>query len=120
MRGCRFFLILVLAILGAKADELKKPLPSTSASSAPRSGEVVMRVAAPSRSALPPGLVAGLHRDMVSDVRATRAFIHEGAREVSKSDVALLMLAAIGSIVLQLRRTHKLLPQRSIIAYSHN
>ena len=67
--------------------------------------------------AIKPKLVAGFRNDIVRDARATRAFIRRGAGKFYKYDVWLLLLTAVGLIVVQLRRTQRLLPQRSIIAY---
>ena len=127
MKGCHFFLILVVATFGANAETLEKPVAITSTAFAvPHPGELASNGSAtralltpndPYGPAMTPGLVAGFRQDMVNDVKATRTFIHKGAAKASKYDAWLLLLAAIGLVVLQLRRTQKSLPQRSIIAY---
>ena len=127
MKGCHFFLILVVATFGANADSLNSQLNITYPNVAvPLSGEFTLKWPATSALSTPndlygpamtPGLVAGFRHDMAYDVKATRAFIHKGAAKASKYDALLLLLAAIGVVVLQLRRTHKSLPQRTIIAY---
>lgn len=127
MKSCHFFLILVVATFGANADSVNNQF-SMNYSNVPfpLSGELPLRWSAmpalstlndPYGSAVPPDFVASFRQDMANDVRATRAFIHRGAAKASKYDAWLLLLAAIGLVVLQLRRTHKSLPQRAIIAY---
>jgi hypothetical protein len=127
MRRCHFFLILVVATFGANAESLEKtftiiptafpvPLPEELAFNEPAT-RALLPPNDPYDPAVTLGLVAGFRQDMVNDVKATRAFIHKGAAKASKYDAWLLLLAAIGLVVLQLRRTQKSLPQRSIIAY---
>jgi hypothetical protein len=127
MKSCHLFLILVVAMFGTNAESVEKPFTMTSVSvPAPLPTELNSKGSATfgllARNDLygpvgAPGLFADLRQDVVHDVRVTRALIHKGAAKVSKYDGWLLLLAAIGLIVLQLRRTQRLLPQRSIIAY---
>jgi hypothetical protein len=127
MKGCNFFLILVVATFGANAESLEKPFAiASTAFPVPLPGELALNGSAtgafltpndPYGPAMTPGLVAGFRQDMVNEAKTTRAFIHKGAAKASKYDAWLLLLAAIGLVVLQLRRTQKSLPQRSIIAY---
>jgi len=55
--------------------------------------------------------------DVIRDVRATSAFVRKTAAKARAHDRRLIALAAIGLVVLQLRRKHKSLPQRRIAAY---
>lgn len=59
----------------------------------------------------------GLRGTVVKEMRATKAFVKENVKEES-ADRGLMLLAAIGMIVLQLRRKHKSLPQRQIAPYA--
>ncbi|HEY2464419.1 MAG TPA: hypothetical protein VGI32_10175 [Steroidobacteraceae bacterium] len=63
------------------------------------------------------GNLSGLRGTVVSEMRATKAFVKENVKEES-ADRGLMLLAAIGMIVLQLRRKHKSLPQRQIAPYA--
>ena len=56
--------------------------------------------------------------DVIRDVRATSAFVRKQAAKARAHDRRLIALAAIGLVVLQLRRKHKSLPQRRIAAYA--
>jgi hypothetical protein len=51
-------------------------------------------------------------------MRATKAFVKENVVKQESVDRKLMLLAAIGMIVLQLRRKHKSLPQRQIAPYA--
>ena len=55
--------------------------------------------------------------DVIRDVRATSAFVRKQTWQ-ARHDGRLITLAAIGLVVLQLRRKHKSLPQRRIAAYA--
>ena len=60
----------------------------------------------------------GLKRTVVKEMRATKAFVKENVVKKGNADRGLMLLAAIGMIVLQLRRKHKSLPQRQIFPYA--
>jgi hypothetical protein len=62
----------------------------------------------------------GLRGTVVSEMRATKAFVKENVNVVKQgsTDRKLMLLVAIGMIVLQLRRKHKSLPQRQIAPYA--
>ena len=62
--------------------------------------------------------VAGFGGGVVQEMRATSAFVEERAIKAGTSDSWLVMLAAFGLVVLQLRRKHKSLPQRRIAPYA--
>jgi hypothetical protein len=68
----------------------------------------------------PEANLGGLRGTVVSEMRATKAFVKENVNVVKQgsADRKLLLLAAIGMIVLQLRRKHKSLPQRQIAPYA--
>ena len=55
---------------------------------------------------------------VVQEMTAGSAFVQEGAAKAGTSDSWLVVLAALGLIVLQLRRKHKSLPQRRIAPYA--
>jgi hypothetical protein len=61
--------------------------------------------------------LSNIKRGVVKQMRATSAFVREEAAEPGALDDWLMVLAAIGLIVLQLRRKHKSLPQRRIMPY---
>jgi hypothetical protein len=55
---------------------------------------------------------------VVQEMRATSEFVEERAATAGTGDSWLVMLAALGLVVLQLRRKHKSLPQRRIAPYA--
>jgi hypothetical protein len=62
--------------------------------------------------------LAGFKGTVVKEMRATKAFVKENVVKQGSADRKLMLLAAIGMIVLQLRRKHKSLPQRQIAPYA--
>jgi hypothetical protein len=54
---------------------------------------------------------------VVKEMRATSTFVQQEAAKPGALDDWLIVLAALGLIVLQLRRKHKSLPQRRITPY---
>jgi hypothetical protein len=60
----------------------------------------------------------GFRGTVVKEMRATKAFVKENVVKKESADRGLMLLAAIGMIVLQLRRKHKSLPQRQIFPYA--
>jgi len=60
----------------------------------------------------------GFRGTVVKEMRATKAFVKENVVKEESVDRKLMLLAAIGMIVLQLRRKHKSLPQRQIAPYA--
>jgi hypothetical protein len=55
--------------------------------------------------------------DVVKDMKATTAFVQEQAAKAGAPNGWLIVLAAFGMVVLQLRRKHRSLPQRRIAPY---
>jgi len=66
----------------------------------------------------PQSRLSGLKGTVVSEMRATKAFVKENVVKPGSTDRGLMLLAATGMIVLQLRRKHKSLPQRPIAPYA--
>ena len=64
------------------------------------------------------GNLDGFRGTVVKEMRATKAFVKENVVKEESVDRKLMLLAAIGMIVLQLRRKHKSLPQRQIAPYA--
>jgi hypothetical protein len=65
-----------------------------------------------------PSNLAGLKGTVVSEMRATKAFVKENVGKQGNADRGLMLLAGVGLIALQLRRKHKSLPQRPIAPYA--
>ena len=66
----------------------------------------------------PQGNFDGIKGTVVKEMRATKAFVKESVVKEDNVDRKLMLLAAIGMVVLQLRRKHKSLPQRQIAPYA--
>ena len=66
----------------------------------------------------PQSSLSGLKGTVVREMRATKAFVKENVVKPGSTDRGLMLLAAAGMIVLQLRRKHKSLPQRPIAPYA--
>ena len=66
----------------------------------------------------PQSNLSGLKGTVVSEMRATKAFVNDNVAKSDSTDRGLMLLAAAGMIVLQLRRKHKSLPQRPIAPYA--
>jgi hypothetical protein len=64
------------------------------------------------------GNLDGFRGTVVKEMRATKAFVKENVGKEESADRGLMLLAAIGMILLQLRRKHKSLPQRQIAPYA--
>ena len=64
------------------------------------------------------GNSGGFRGTVVKEMRATKAFVKENVAKEESADRGLMLLAAIGMIILQLRRKHKSLPQRQISPYA--
>jgi hypothetical protein len=62
--------------------------------------------------------LAGFKGTVVKEMRATKAFVKKNMVKEESADSWLMLLAAIGMIVLQLRRKHNSLPQRQIAPYA--
>jgi len=116
MKGWHAFLLLAVSTFGANADSLENPLTNSSAplsASAASPAEAVWEI--PDRSPVSTNLV------YTSDRSSARALFTNGQNEeaamvaaASSYDDWLIALAAVGLVVLQLRRRHKSLPPRAI------
>jgi hypothetical protein len=85
-------------------------LPDSPAQSAPSPNKLRNKSAA--RSSL-----SKIKRGVVTEIKATSAFVQQQAANAETSDGRLIALVLIGLVVLQLRRRHKSLPQRRIVPY---
>ena len=61
--------------------------------------------------------LSNIKRGVVKEMRATSAFVQQQAAKPRALDDWLIVVAALGLIVLQLRRKHKSLPQMRITRY---
>jgi hypothetical protein len=66
----------------------------------------------------PQANLTGFRGTVVKEMRATKAFVKKNVVKEQSADSWLMLLAAIGMIVLQLRRKHNSLPQRQIAPYA--
>jgi hypothetical protein len=66
----------------------------------------------------PQANLTGIRGTVVKEMRATKAFVKKNVVKEESADSWLMLLAAIGMIVLQLRRKHNSLPQRQIAPYA--
>jgi hypothetical protein len=96
--------------IGPTADNSVSALES----SAPATPRVRGKQAAPRAQ----GNLDSFKGTVVQEMRATKAFVKENVVKEESVDRKLMLLAAIGMIVLQLRRKHKSLPQRQIAPYA--
>jgi hypothetical protein len=76
------------------------------------------RVRGKQKALRPQANLAGFRGAVVKEMRATKAFVKENVVKERSADSWLMLLAAIGMIILQLRRKHKSLPQRQIAPYA--
>jgi hypothetical protein len=123
MKRCQSLLICVLATFSASADSSDaRPLPphasfavnSATATAVGVSAQTALSAAKLRGALTPQAKVADFSRDVVEDVKATTVFVQEQATKVATPDRWLIALAALGLVVLQLRRKHRSLPQRRI------
>jgi hypothetical protein len=123
MKRCQSLLICVLATFSASADSSDaRPLPphasfavnSATATAVDVSAQTALGAAKLRGALAPQAKVADFSRDVVEDVKATTVFVQEQATKVATTDRWLIALAALGLVVLQLRRKHRSLPQRRI------
>ena len=133
MKRYQSLLICMLAMFSASADSSgSRPMPSSassavnSATSAVSSATVTaadfsaISVLSAGRLRGPwaaPANFAEFGGDVVKDMRATSAFVQEQAAKAGAPNGWLIVLAAFGMIVLQLRRKHRSLQQRRIAPY---
>jgi hypothetical protein len=133
MKRYQSLLICMLAVFSASADSSdSRPIPQH-ASSAVNSATAAVSAATATAadfsavSVLSAGRLRGpwaaqanfaeFSGDVVKDVKATSAFVQEQAAKAGAPNGWLIMLAAFGMVVLQLRRKHRSLPQRRIAPY---
>jgi hypothetical protein len=123
MKRCQSLLICVLATFSASANSSDaRPLPhhaslavnSATATAVDVSAQTALSAAKLRGALTPQAKVADFSRDVVEDVKATTVFVQEQATKVATLDRWLIALAALGLVVLQLRRKHRPLPQRRI------
>jgi hypothetical protein len=123
MKRCQSLLICVLATFSASADSSDaRPLPphasfavnSATAAAVDVSAQTALGATKLRGALAPQAKVADFSRDVVEDVKATTVFVQEQATKVATTDRWLIALAALGLVVLQLRRKHRSLPQRRI------
>ena len=79
--------------------------------------QAVPKPSKPGRSAAPQGNLSSIKGGVVKEMRATSAFMQQQAAKTETVDAWLMVLAALGLVVLQLRRKHKSLPSRRIAPY---
>jgi hypothetical protein len=133
MKRYQSLLICMLAVFSASADSSdSRPIPKHAAS-AVNSATAAMSAATATAadfsavSVLSAGRLRGpwaaqanfaeFSGDVVKDVKATSAFVQEQAAKAGAPNGWLIVLAAFGMVVLQLRRKHRSLPQRRIAPY---
>jgi hypothetical protein len=123
MKRCQSLLICVLAMFSASADSSDtRPLPpyasfalnSATATAVDFSAQNALSAGRLRGAWTPQANVADFSSDVVKDVRATSVFVQEQATKAGTPDGWLIALAALGLVVLQLRRKHRSLPQRRI------
>jgi hypothetical protein len=127
MKRCESLLICVLAMYSASADSSDaRPLPpyaslavnsataSATATAVDVSAQTALSAVRLRGAWTPQANVADFSSDVVKDMRATSAFVQEQATKAGTPDRWLIALAALGLVILQLRRKHRSLPQRRI------
>ncbi len=126
MKSCQFLLICVFATSHASAGSSDAPtqpahpsfaMNSASASAIDFSAQSALIATSLRGTEITQANLADFSGDVVDDVRATSAFVQKQAAKAGSPDGWLIALAALGLVVLQLRRKHKSLPQRRIAPY---
>src|ERR1700742_1070087 len=102
----------------ARASNPSTAANSTGGSSVEAGGPAAKRGHAKQTARQPQSNLSGLKGTVVSEMRATKAFVKENVVKSGSTDRGLMLLAATGMIILQLRRKHKSLPQRPIAPYA--
>jgi hypothetical protein len=121
MKRCQSLLICALAMFGAGAHgsdtrSLPPHVPfvvNSASASADFSAQTALNAGRPQG----PSAAQASFGDMVKNLRATSYFVGKQAAKAATPNRWLITLAALGLIVLQLRRKHKSLPQRRIAPY---
>jgi hypothetical protein len=118
MKACQFLLVCLLACPNTSDSDARDRQTTGSfpihSASTPAAG-FPAPMASGVRSAR--ANLANIRGGVVKEMRATSAFVHEHAPDAETSDGWLIALAALGLVVLQLRRRHMSLPQRRITPY---
>jgi hypothetical protein len=119
-----FILICIAAISGPWSVAVARA-PNGSIANNPAAGAAlenqapaVKRTHAKQTARQPHSTLSSLKGTVVTEMRATKAFVKENVVEPASADRGLMLLAATGMIVLQLRRKHKSLAQRPIAPYA--
>jgi hypothetical protein len=133
MKRYQSLLICMLVMFSASADSSgSRPMPSSASSAVNSATSAVSSATATAAdfsaiSVLSAGRLRGpwaaqanfaeFSGDVVKDMKATSAFVQEQAAKAGAPNGWLIVLAAFGMVVLQLRRKHRSLPQRRIAPY---
>lgn len=123
MRRCKLLLVCLFAIAYANASSSDAQTQQAEASLA--NDPITLPTMEPSARTLsklgerpaPRGNFSNIKGRVVRKMRATSAFVQQQAANTGTFNGWLIMLAALGLIVLQLRHKHKSLPQRRITPY---
>jgi hypothetical protein len=115
MKRSQTLLICVLATFSASADSSDAPLPpyasfavnSAAATAVDFSAQTALSAGMLRGAWIPQTNVVDLSSDVVKDMRATSVFVQEQAAKAGTPDCWLIALAALGLVVLQLRRKHR-------------
>jgi hypothetical protein len=115
MKRCQTLLICVLATFSASANSSDaRPPPYTSfavnsaaATAVDFSAQTALGAGILRGAWIPQANVVDLSSDVVKDMRATSVFVQEQAAKAGTPDCWLIALAALGLVVLQLRRKHR-------------
>lgn len=118
--------LICIAAISSPSTSVATAYPSYVATPADKVSKVALELPAPAaqhahgKQSAPraQGNLGGFRRTVVNEMRATKAFVKENVVKEEDADRGLMLLAAIGMIVLQLRRKHKSLPQRQIFPYA--
>jgi hypothetical protein len=107
MKRCQTLLICGLATFSASADSSDaRPLPPYTSFAVNSAAATAVDFSA--QTALSAGAnVVDLGSDVVKDMKATSVFVQKQAAKAGTSDCWLIALAALGLVVLQLRRKHR-------------
>jgi hypothetical protein len=107
MMSYRFAFILLVVVTGASA----------STNAAPRQARplhIAFNQSANMNPSMPQASLADLSGNMAREMRAISVFGQQHVVDTKDPDTKLMVLAALGLVILQLRRKHKSLPQRRI------
>jgi hypothetical protein len=116
MKRCQSLLICVLAMFSASAESSDaRPLPpyasfavnSATATAVDFSAQTALSAGLLRGAWTPQANVVDFGSDVVKDMKATSVFVQEQAAKAGTPDSWLIALAALGLVVLQLRRKHR-------------